>query len=527
MIHSTDANGKPEDDKPSEPFIPDFSEGLETGLYLALLELIDEGLIITGDETIIEVNAAACRLLERDYRALVGKPLANLFPSERAFLDARARLLIQGEMRGSLNVALPGGRHRNMRFIAAARIRPGIHALILSHDLVAETYGEAPRADDLWPRLAAALEQPVVVVDALKRIAAINSAAIRLFDIERAALVGKPLAEHIDLAWPAEDAGSLTECRLLTEPAEPRHARVLGGPRPGWHVVILPAPQRLPPTHGPSAPPPPETRPTPDPAEAASTRRALATNQLSVSFQPLVDSRDGRIVAGEALLRWQHPEHGLVPFGEIGGLIHDDSLIAQLSDWALQQACQLAARWPDASGPTLLTVNVSAAQALRGDFVERVGLALERSGLAAERLELDLDERLMLADEDGLLALLAPLDALGVKLAIDDFGRGAVAIPRLKRLPLRALKLDPELVSCVGTDEESESVVEAIATMANVLALEIWARGVDSAPQQAFLAALGYHMQQGPLYGPALSADAFLAHLRKNPSGNREFTRKP
>ena len=92
---------------PSEPFRPDFSEGAETGLYLALLELIDEGLILTSDETILEANTAACRLLERDYRDLIRQPLANLFLSDKEFLQARARWFIQGQSRGSIRMALP------------------------------------------------------------------------------------------------------------------------------------------------------------------------------------------------------------------------------------------------------------------------------------------------------------------------------------------------------------------------------------------------------------------------------------
>ncbi|MDX5364289.1 MAG: PAS domain-containing protein, partial [Pseudazoarcus pumilus] len=170
----------PRPDPPShEPFIADFSEGLETGLYLALLELIDEGLIITGDEVMIDANSAACRLLERDYRQIVGKPLSELFPNERAFLEARDRLLIQGEMRGSIQIALPGGRRRDMRFIAAARLRPGMHALILSPDIVAEAYGRehAGGEDRVWPRLAAAISQALVVLDEGDRVQALNAPA--------------------------------------------------------------------------------------------------------------------------------------------------------------------------------------------------------------------------------------------------------------------------------------------------------------------------------------------------------------
>jgi EAL domain-containing protein (putative c-di-GMP-specific phosphodiesterase class I) len=123
-------NSNPQD----EPFVPDLSEGAEVGVYLALLELIAEGLIITGDERIIDVNSAACRLLGRGYRQLAGQPLADLFADEGAFLDARARLLIQGETRGKLALALPDGQTREFPYIAAPRLRPGIHAIVLGYD---------------------------------------------------------------------------------------------------------------------------------------------------------------------------------------------------------------------------------------------------------------------------------------------------------------------------------------------------------------------------------------------------------
>ncbi|MDR2015230.1 MAG: EAL domain-containing protein [Azoarcus sp.] len=125
-----------------ELFVPDLSEGAEVGVYLALLELIDEGLIITGDEYIIDANSAACRLLGRSYRQLAGQPLVNLFADGHTFLEARERLLIRGEARGMLRLALPDGRVHDFPYIAAPRLRPGIHAIVLDHGrLAAEASG--------------------------------------------------------------------------------------------------------------------------------------------------------------------------------------------------------------------------------------------------------------------------------------------------------------------------------------------------------------------------------------------------
>ena len=540
--------GKP----PSEPFVADFSEGLETGLYLALLELIDEGLIITGDETIIEVNSAACRLLERDYRQLAGKPLADVFPSERAFLDARARLLIQGEMRGSLTVSLPGGRHRALRFIAAARIRPGIHALILSPDLIAETYAERPRGDTLWARLAALIDQPVIVLDADARVTAANATALRTLGLKREALVGTALTHHFEVQWQGTGEQRSVDLRATTTAIAPAgrslHANVLPGPKPGWQVLVVPASGRPTPTTASTSEPADGTgspRPGPsaastevatsplrhDPSGAAAptspddefqalitaAARAIDLNQLGVHFQPLVDARTGTLRSGEALLRWQHPTLGLLPFNRFLAPARQGGLIARMGEWILNAACRYAAGWPRGDGRgTGLTVNVAAEQVFAGDLVDKVRKALSMSGLDPLALELDIEEAVLASGWPDLAPTLSALRALGVRLAVDGYGHGLSAIRQLKQCPFGALKLDPELVSEVGHREDSEAVIEAIAGMGGILGLEVLARGVETRAQQAFLSALGCHLQQGPLFGPPMSARDFRALLTGN-----------
>jgi EAL domain-containing protein (putative c-di-GMP-specific phosphodiesterase class I) len=136
-----------------ELFTPDLSEGAEIGVYLALLELIDEGLIITGDEYIIDANSAACRLLGRSYRQLAGQPLANLFADGRAFLEARERLLIRGEARGMVSLALPDGRVHDFSYIAAPRLRPGIHVIVLDYERLAAGTVSGPLTLHFQPQL--------------------------------------------------------------------------------------------------------------------------------------------------------------------------------------------------------------------------------------------------------------------------------------------------------------------------------------------------------------------------------------
>lgn len=501
MIPFDPLRGKP----PEEPFVPDLSEGAETGVYLALLELIDEGLIITGDETIIDVNSAACRLLEREYRELANRPLADIFPDERAFLEARARLLIQGEMRGSLRVALPGGRHRDFRFVAAARLRPGIHALILSPDLLAETRPEDD-GDRIWPRLAAALAQPVIVVDDQRRVSAANAAALESLGMRRDALIGQPVKDCLKLDWPS--AGGAPIARIhATRHDEPLQARVLDGPRPGWHLLVLPAgvSTQAGTIAAPAASSPPARR---------SNQLAILNDQLELHFQPLVNARTGAIHSGEALLRWHHPVNGVIPFRRFAHAARDDGRLPELGGWALRAACRAAQAWPSTQGRSpSVTVNIAIEQILHGALVQQVTTALSESGIEPQRLELDLDEQVLVAAEDEVAPILHALAALGVRLAIDDFGHGLSTIRRLKRYPIQALKLDPELVRQVGRLDESDAVVESIVCMARPLGLKVLARGVENEAQQAFLLALECDLQQGPLFGPPMTAPDFGSFL--------------
>lgn len=418
------------------PFLPDLSEGAEAGVYLALLELIDEGLIITGDEIIFDANSAACRLLERDYRELAGQALSGLFASEEAFLQARETLLIRGEHRILQRVALPGGRSRDLQIVSAPRLRSGVHALILS--------------------AAPATPQPAGAADAAPA--------------------------------PPRSAGHLDPAPLRTRRFRRRRRAA------------------LPPLAAPGAPA----------SAAAGLRSALGDDGLRMHFQALIDARSGQVCGSEALLRWRHPQLGLLPFGRFKAAISDPELLSDLGDWVLWNACAAARAWPQhrpGHARVRLTVNVAPEQLGNGDFAARVRAALEFGGLAAESLELDLDEDVLAADRTWLEPKLQALDALGVRLAIDDYGRGLSSIAQLRRHPVRALKLDPALVAGVGCSEDSEAIVEAIVNMAAVLGLEVFARGVEDEGQQAFLCALGCHLQQGPLFGPPLPADEFARYL--------------
>ncbi len=438
--------GRPADPFATEPFQPDLSEGAETGVYLALLELIDEGLIITGDEIIFDVNSAACRLLERDYRELAGRALNQLFCSEEAYLQAREQLLIRGKRRSVQRLALPDGSSRELQVVCAPRLRPGIHALILS---------------------PLATIAPAAATDAATAADSGESSALPPTDA---------FAAHLDPA------------QLRTR----RYATCKSGPLA-----------------------PPEAPPAPA-AFDADLRSALQQRNLEVHFQPVIDARSGEIHACEALLRWHHAELGLLPFERFRDALGDNRLLTDIGDWMLQSACAAACEWPPrrpGQAAIRLSVKLASEHLATDDFAAQLQAVLDRTALPPARLELCFDEDLLTGEPDWLQTRLRTLSDLGVRLAIGDYGRSFSAVAHLRRHPLHAIRLDPTLVAGVGRSEESEALVEAITSMATILDLEVSAQGTNDAAQQAFLCALGCHLQQGPLFGAPMPAAEFICHL--------------
>ncbi len=487
---------------PHEPFVADFSEGLETGLYLALLELIDEGLIITGDEVMIDANSAACRLLERDYRQIVGHPLSELFPSERAFLAARERLLIQGEMRGSIQVVLPGGRRRDLRFIAAARLRPGMHALILSPDIVAEAYGSglAPAEDRVWPKLAAALDQPIIVLDDNGRVQALNAPATRLPGIDGLDLRGEMLEGTVPIEWPAPHEPPVARVAGV-------RARILPGPRGGWRILLLQGTEAEQAQPTPVEQSPRRARPAHPPGNGI--RLALEHGQFSLSLSPVVDARDASTFGASAELIWDHPGRGLLGPREY----HEEAIAAglagELDGHLIQCALEAAAQWPQQRSERC-TIAIRPTAADDEACARLIEASLAASGVAPARIDLALNAK-TLARADMTVATLR---RLGVGLALDQAGADDLPLDALARGGFRALRVPGELVERLGHDEHAEGVIELLVSLAASLRVELVACGVSSAAHRDFLAAIGCPLQQGPLFGPPLTAGGFAARLR-------------
>ncbi|WP_279594245.1 EAL domain-containing protein [Methylobacterium sp. J-030] len=242
----------------------------------------------------------------------------------------------------------------------------------------------------------------------------------------------------------------------------------------------------------------------------ADLRRAIAMQEFEVYYQPLVDARSGRITAAEALVRWRHPERGLVSPADFIPLAEETGLIGPLGQWVLRTACAQAAHWPS---HIRVAVNLSPAQFRDLRLADTVKAALAASGLTADRLELEITEGVLLADEERTLATLTRLRAAGVSISMDDFGTGYSSLSYLRRFPFDKIKVDQSFVRQLPGDLESAAIVRAIITMGTCLGMTITVEGVETAEQFAFSAASGCDQVQGYLVSRPLPLDEFLSFV--------------
>lgn len=235
---------------------------------------------------------------------------------------------------------------------------------------------------------------------------------------------------------------------------------------------------------------------------ASSLRHALDNRELRVYYQPLHDLRDGRQVGMEALVRWQHPQRGLIPPGEFIPVAEENGMIGIIDAWVLEQACRQMVRW-NAQGSSLdfVAVNVSSRLFSRGELDQKVASVLAETGLPPEQLELEVTESAIMEDPDAALKLLTSLRALGVRLAIDDFGTGYSSLARLKRLPVDKLKLDQSFVRGLPDDSEDAAIARAVIALGKSLGLRVLAEGIEQPAQADFLRELGCNYGQGYHFG--------------------------
>ncbi|BAL22540.1 EAL domain-containing protein [Azoarcus sp. KH32C] len=250
----------------------------------------------------------------------------------------------------------------------------------------------------------------------------------------------------------------------------------------------------------------------------ADLRRALERQELRLHYQPQVDLFSGEIVGLEALVRWQHPERGMIPPGDFIPLAEESGLVVPLGDWVLQEACRQIKLWSDAGCAVRQTaVNVSTVQLSRGNLVGSVRSALATSGIAPEQLELEITESFVMADREQSFKTLAELKALGVRLSIDDFGTGYSSLAYLQQLDVHTLKIDRSFVSDMTTDSGNASIVRAVIGIGHSLGLTVVAEGVEDEVQAHVLRSMRCNVMQGYLVSRPLPVERmteFLASYR-------------
>ncbi len=232
-------------------------------------------------------------------------------------------------------------------------------------------------------------------------------------------------------------------------------------------------------------------------------RRALAEGQFELHYQPVVNLQTNEINGFEALIRWCHPEKGIIPPSSFIPLAEEIGLIVSIGAWVLREACATAARWPE---NITIAVNISAAQMRNPDFVQTVTNALSASGLSPRRLELEITETALLTDNELALAMLHQLQKIGVRVANDDFGTGYSSLSHLQSFPFDRIKIDRTFVKGVAHCSGSLNIVRAVATLANGLGIRATAEGVENKAQLDTVRSEGCTEMQGFLMSGALPA---------------------
>jgi len=246
-------------------------------------------------------------------------------------------------------------------------------------------------------------------------------------------------------------------------------------------------------------------------------RRAIENDQLSLCFQPKVDAREGTLCGVEALLRWDHPEHGLIaPEHFVPGAEHT-GLIRPLTLWVVNAVLRAQRTWREAGFEINAAVNLSVKSLQDPELANVLGLLFERWQTDASCLTLELTESALMADPDTAMTVLKRVADLGCRLSLDDFGTGYSSLAYLQRLPIDELKIDRSFVATMTEDDNAAVVVRSVIKLAKSLGLTVVAEGVESEDAFAWLSSLGCDQMQGFHLGPAMTSEALLAWLKESP----------
>ena len=249
-------------------------------------------------------------------------------------------------------------------------------------------------------------------------------------------------------------------------------------------------------------------------------RLALERAEFRVHYQPLIRLETGRIAGWEALVRWEHPERGLISPAAFIPIAEETGLIVPIGQWVLEEACRQARRWHEAfpaEPPRTMSVNLSGRQFAHPRLVSDIQHALQSARLDPRQLVLEITESVVMQDAAAAVATLNELKALGIRLAIDDFGTGYSSLAYLKRFPVDVLKIDRSFIEGLGQDAQDSAIVESVLVLAKTLGLGVTAEGIETPRQQLRLEQLGCDVGQGYLFGAPRSAEITEQMLRELP----------
>lgn len=248
---------------------------------------------------------------------------------------------------------------------------------------------------------------------------------------------------------------------------------------------------------------------------AADLHHAVENNELRLQYQPKVDTATGRLLGMEALVRWIHPERGMISPVEFIPVAEDTGLIVEIGRWVLREACRQNMEW-QRSGmrPLRVAVNLSARQFRSGELLDEIDAALADTGLPVDSLELEVTESMVMEDPESVIKLLGAIHDRGIHIALDDFGTGHSSLAYLKRFPIDCLKVDRAFIKDTPENTDDVAIAQTIIAMAQALGLSTVAEGVETAEQLALLKSMGCDQIQGYFFSRPLPADDFLAYYR-------------
>ncbi len=246
-------------------------------------------------------------------------------------------------------------------------------------------------------------------------------------------------------------------------------------------------------------------------------RHALSRNEFELYFQPQIALQDGHMVGAEALLRWHHPELGMISPVEFIPIAEDSGQILAIGEWVLRTAVRQLRQWLDAGlRPMVMAVNLSAVQFRHPNLIDMVTRILDEAALPPEYLELELTEATAMEDPLGAIAVMNQLDERGVRMSIDDFGTGYSSLSYLKKFKVYKLKIDQSFVRDISDDPDDKAIVTAIINLASSLGMHTIAEGVETASQLTFLRLQGCDEVQGYYFSRPLPKDQFEAFVRNS-----------